>query len=374
MKRLSNLKGWIGFAVAIAVFLTAGVLLSGDKPKDYKPFLSESPSPTGTKALYTYLGQEAPEVSRWELPSDRLPDGSDQLLIMIEPFSFPTQEEIQGYEDFMERGNTILLIKEDPDGLFGIETEYTDQFTNNVSLGQRLFRTGELSNVRILPEDDVVLLSDREGAVATKREFGNGELIVSTNPQWFINNTILKKEHLPILLTLLREAGADDKEAILFDEYYHYGTSGLRDVLVYPQWMLIIMLQVIILTILWLWLKGKRFGSIETVREETVRFSDERIRALGSWYIRRKLYKESLQMQADYVRQSLQDRWGIPTSKDWPDIQVSLKRRVKLLPDKKIMAITEGLPVVLQRARLDQVEYVKWSQAIDELRKEVEDL
>lgn len=374
MKRLSNLKAWIGLAAAVVLFLGVGAFLSGDKPKDYKPFLSESPSPTGIKALYTYLGREAPEVNRWQSSSEDLPKGTDQLLIMIEPFSIPTEEEVRGYEEFMDRGNTILLIKEDPDGLFGVESAYTDTFTTHVSDGDRSYQTGEATQTRILPGKDEVLLRDREGAIATRRDVGDGQLIISTNPQWFTNSAILKHDHVPVLLTLLRVADADDKKAILFDEYYHYGASGLRDVLVYPQWMLIILLQGVILTILWLWLKGKRFGAIETVREESVRFSDERIRALGTWYIRRKLYRESLGMQADYIRLSLQERWGIPSSREWSDIQDSLKRRVKMFPERKIIEITEGLPVVLQKNRLDQVEYLKWSQMMEQLRKEVEDL
>ena len=119
-----TIKRWIPLAGLLGVFIVIGVFLSPEKLKEYPAYVSESPSPTGIKALYTYLENEGDSVRRWSLSPDRLSKKeSGQLLIMAEPFTVPGQKEMEEYEDFMRRGNTILLLKDNPKGMFDIKTE-----------------------------------------------------------------------------------------------------------------------------------------------------------------------------------------------------------------------------------------------------------
>src|SRR5690606_22417663 len=96
------------------------------------------------------------------------------------------------------------------------------------------------------------------------------------------------------------------------DEYSHQSSQLANVTEIYPKWLLVLGLQLIILTLLWLLYRGKRFGPIRTPRESYVRFSDEHITSLAAWYEKGKLYNDSLKTQADYVKMLLREKWGIP--------------------------------------------------------------
>src|SRR5699024_5285501 len=112
--------------------------------------------------------------------------------------------------------------------------------------------------------------------------------------------------------------------SIYFDEYIHQSGNALSFTALYPNWLLMIGFQAFLFTILWLWYKGKRFGTVIIPREATIRFSDERIKALAAWYKRGRLYYDSFVMQADYLRILLQERWGVPYHKNWLEIAPTL--------------------------------------------------
>ncbi|MGG4166590.1 DUF4350 domain-containing protein [Rossellomorea vietnamensis] len=372
-----TIKRWIPLVGILGAFIVIGVFLSPEKLKEYPAYVSESPSPTGIKALYTYLENEGDAISSWSLSPDRLSKKeSGQLLIMAEPFTVPDQEEMEEYEDFMRRGNTILLLKDNPKGMFDIKTEVIgdDPLLPLVRDGEgNTYKTDTLSGVR-LEEDagDTILLDDVDGTIAYSTDVGQGQLIVSTTPAWMTNGMILEKDHLSLILLLLREGGADDG-TILFDEYLHGGESGASLATLYPQWLLLLLLQLAIFTLLGLWMLGKRFGGILVPREEMVRFSDERIKALSAWYLKGKQYKASLLIQSDYVRLLFQERWGIPTSKEWEDLKEPLERRLRTVSEKEIASFLMGIKGVLNKERISKQEYVMWSKRIELLRKEVED-
>jgi hypothetical protein len=373
----TTIKAWIWPAILLSLFIIIGVFLSPEKPKEYPAYVSESPSPSGIKALYTYLENEGVSIQRWSFSPDRLPaTESDQLLIMIEPFSIPEQEEMEAYENYMRAGNTILLLKDNPKGMFDAKTVLIGEGLDNPLIRDRkgnTYQTDILSKVRLeVTGENTILLEDRHGTVAYSSPMGKGRLIVSTSPGWMTNEAILNGDHLSLVLTLL-ENGEADAKTILIDEYLHGGESQATLTSLYPQWLLLILLQLLIITILWLWMRGKRFGSILVPREETVRFSDERIKALSAWYLKGRQYKESLVIQAEYVRVLFQERWGIPTSKEWVELKEPLERRLRSVSNKELDSFLTGVRAVLEKERISKQEYVLWSKKIELFRKEVED-
>ncbi|WP_257474996.1 DUF4350 domain-containing protein [Bacillus sp. MCCB 382] len=373
----STVKAWMWLLGILGLFIGIGVIVSPEKLKEYPAYVSESPSPTGLKALYTYLDDEGESVRRWTLSPDRLnKKGTGQLLIMAGPFTIPDQQEMDEYEDFMRSGNTILLLMDNPKGMFG-----TKAVPGGEGIGSSVIRDGDghtyqaemLSDVRLEEADgDTVLLDDVSGTIAYKSEVGEGQLIVSTTPAWMTNGNILKKDHLSMILLLLKNGEASDGP-ILIDEYLHGGESGATLTTLYPAWLLLLLLQLAIFILLTLWMQGKRFGSILVPREEMVRFSDERIKALSAWYLKGKQYKVSLLIQSDYIRLLFQERWGIPTSKEWSELKGPLERRLPAVSGKEIDAFLTGMKGLLNRERISKQEYVLWSKKIEIFRKEVED-
>ena len=232
MKSNSNRRGWIWLAVLLSLFLIVSYFLAGQKAKEYPNYASESPSPTGVKAFYTYLENERHSVKRWSYSPSHLTKGQgNRLLIMIEPFSIPAQKEMKEYEAFMEAGNSILLLKANPEGYFDIKTEYTGLAGegSKVSVTDgHTYKADILSEVRIdANKQEDVLQKDSLGVLSISRKVGKGTLVVSTSPDWLMNGKILKKDHLPLVLSLL-EKGNEPFQTILFDEYHRGGGKPIN--------------------------------------------------------------------------------------------------------------------------------------------------
>jgi hypothetical protein len=356
--------------------LSSYYIVTGE-PKNYPQYDSQSPSPTGVKAFYTYVENEMDLVKRWSHPPNLLPktDGN-QLLVMIEPAIMPNSEEMEAYVQFMEAGNTILLLKVNPKGMFYqriIFAEDEAKSTQNIIDQNEHIYNGKIESPVILEtdeQDEILLQSENEGTIALKRAYGEGQLIVANSPKWITNESILKDDHLPLILGLLNEVNS---QTILFDEYLHGKQDASSILKVYPRWFILFLFQGIILSCLFLWYQGKRFGPLLVPREETVRYSDERIKALAAWYMRGYHYKDSLHIQADYVKLLLQERWGIPYSKEWEDIDIYLEKRLSNIPKLEIKTFVVELTKVLMQGKVTKHDYLVWSKKLDQLRKEVED-
>ena len=377
MQKLTFYRGkWTWLLIVILIIMVSSYFVESGQPKKYPDYVSYSPSPTGVKAFYSYLEKEMDSVNRWSQPPNLLPAGDeDQLLVMIEPTIIPNSDEIAEYINFMEAGNTILLLKENPRGLFDLQIMFNDEFSAPLTLADQNGRQykSELESVVFFEEDvqdEILIHSENERPVALKSAYGKGQLIVANTPGWMTNGNILEADHLPILLTLFNEV---NPKTVLFNEYVHGQQDATSMANVYPKWFSLLLIQGAILTCLLLWFQGKRFGLVVIPREDTVRFSDERIKALAAWYIRSRRYQDSLRIQADYVKLLLQERWGIPYSKEWIEIERYLGEKWKRIPEAEIRSFLAGLSKLLKEERITKQDYLTWSKKLDQLRKEVED-
>jgi len=375
MNMTSNRQAWLWIAILLAVIIIFSFVITSPQPKEYPAFVSESPSPSGTKAIYTYLENANQSVSRWTHAPELLPNGRNQLLIMIEPYFIPPQEESNAYIQFMKEGTSILLFSENPKGMFElksvpIEGGFLEGILMVTGKDGTEYQAEVSSYVRLdADEQDEIIWYDDRGVLAYKSAYGSGQLIVSNAPNWMANETILNADHVSLVLSLVNEANAN---VILFDEYIHGQHNAPAMTSLYPQWFLLWMLQGLLLLMLWLWNQGKRFGPTLMPREEFVRFSDEGIRALAAWHLRGRRYQDSIQIQADSVKHLLQDKWGIPYSKQWEDSSDQLERKWNK-PLTEIKAFINSLRNVLQREKISKQEYLLWSRQLDQLRKEVEE-
>jgi hypothetical protein len=369
-------KTWLWLGVLLLLFIAAGYFLSSEQAREYPGYVSESPSPTGTKAFYTYLEENA-EVDRWEHEPALLPgEDRDELLFMIEPFFVPDQTETDEYIHYMEAGNTILLFKNDLNDMFGMEAtphllSTEDPITVYHQDDEERYEAIFETNLRIAeaPGDDIVL-RDGAGVIALERSFGEGSLIAVNSPLWLSNEYITEEDHVELISLLMQQA---EYSNILIDEYIHGAGSGPSAVTMYPQWMLVLALQLSVLTILWLWYQGKRFGPVRTPREAMVRFSNEQTTALAAWYRRGRRYQDSLRLQADYVKLLLQEKWGIPYRKSWQESAELLKRKVEDMPAEDVGMFTLELTKLLNKESVNKQEYMAWSEKLDRLQREVEE-
>lgn len=375
MKPLAKVRAWVGFTIVLSLFLGFSYFSYSPNPQYYPNYVADSPSPTGVKAFYTYVKQEK-EGKIWRHSPDLLAKTDNKLLIMVEPSFTPEKEVMTAYLNFMKAGNTILLLQNNPKGMFDLKIGLAEELASSrekkkvFTQEQSLYDAQINSGIRLqTKKEEEVLLYDNAGTIAAKQTFGKGHLIVGITPEWMSNSNLLNKDHLPLLLYLLND---NPTETILFDEYIHGGENASSFWNVYPMWFLLLVLQGIILMILWLWWKGKRFGPIIALREETVRFSDEVIQALAAWYLRGKRYHDSLVIQADFVKLLLQEKWQIPYNREWKDLLSYLERKWTLLPANEISSFLTELERILEKEKISRQEYLLWSKKLDQLRKEVE--
>jgi hypothetical protein len=377
---LKNLKpkrqGWIWLTVLLLVFILISIYVSSQKPKQYPNYVSDSPSPTGVKAFYTYLKKEL-RVNSWNSDPLKLPkQGEEKLLVMVEPFFTPETEEMEAYQEFMKAGNSILLFQTNPKGMFNLDTVPEQPSPNDeikwYGENQGTYKVETNSFIRLVTnKNDAILLDDAGGgAIALKRPVGKGQLIVAITPEWLTNDNLLKKDNLAVVLNLFNEAKTG---TVFFDEYLHGSQNGSSIMTVYPMWFLLLILQGILLLMIWLWFKGKRFGPLLVPREESLRFSDEGIRAITAWYLRGRRYHDSLLIQADYLKLLLQERWRIPYRVEWRDLSSYLERQHLGMQKHEIRPFLNGLTNILEKEKVSKQEFLLWSRSLEQLRKEVEE-
>ncbi|SHN31188.1 DUF4350 domain-containing protein [Gracilibacillus kekensis] len=369
-------RTWIVAVVFFLILILVSVFTRNSTPTPYPPYLVESPAPTGLKGFYTYLNQNQYQVE----DSESLPNktSTGEVRFLLNPPIYSENSVEKHYQDYLKNGNTIILAKQNPDSLFGIETEYAmeaffneeDQTLEVTHQNQSFDVLHDSTHRIVLHEDDRVLLKDEFGVLAIERELGEGSLIVLTEPDWLTNGQITKEQHLDVLFTILP---IQDMETVIFDEYGLTDSGGLvSPFALYPNWSYILLVQGIIATIFLLWHQGKRFGPITTVREETVRFSDERLKALAIWQLKGKNYQPSIKDQLDYLQEAIRQRYGIPYYKSWQDRLNSIEGKLTSMSAIELNQIAKGFETITEQQTLNKQEFLKWSGEIDKIREEVE--
>lgn len=372
----NNKRTWVWLAVLLALFLLISFYINSKQPKDYPDYVSESPAPSGTKAFFTYLEEELVTVATWEKSPELLPkEDKGQILFMVEPYFVPESDQMNEYITYMEAGNTIFLIKNNPEGLFDVNvrpsmthdgettvvkdkrgTDYQATVTSYMRLNER--------------ETDEILLEDEAGVIALDRTFDEGQLIVVNSPDWLTNDMILEEDHIELLFTLLN---LESDTEVLVDESIHGSAQGPSTATIYPKWILVFGLQVALLTLFWLWYQGKRFGPMRVPREATIRFSNEQTTALAAWFQRGKRYQDALIIQADYVKLLLQEKWGIAYRKPWQASSEQIARRSRQRSTEEVEQLTQDLTHLLNKESINKQEYLAWSKKLDRLQREVEE-
>ena len=384
-------RSWFGILLGLGLFIGLGMVLTPQNPTLYPGYLTESPSPTGVKAFYTLLGKNVTQLEIWNKPAQALPPlASGQLMVIVEPSTPLNPNEIEQWIKWLEAGNRLWLLKRNPKGEFDLQTTQTTKNTQTIN-NKQTSQTGKITaqiatvmgseewkgtyqalldtDVRLVPEpNDRILLKDQLGVVSLSRVYGQGELMVLLAPEWVTNGMILEQDHFKLVFPFILRA---DPKVIWFNDFVH-GYKDLPTVFgVYPEWFLVLLAQVCVTFLLWLWYKGKRFGSIQTPREGVVRFGDERIRAIATWYERGKFYNESLAIQDDFLRQTVQERWGILANLDDPEFIESALQRMPSDQQKQWLINWRELKEGYSQ-KISHQAYLKWSKLLDEMQKEVE--
>ncbi|MEW9701192.1 DUF4350 domain-containing protein [Paenibacillus sp. SI8] len=400
MRRLNRLH--VGLALSILLFLLLGYWLIKPEIADQSPYLSFSADVDGTKAWRELLRTKQPAVKEWRLDWNNLPGETNMLLVAIQPNAVSKSDREQLLK-WVRQGNDFVLFDRHPEGWSQWTTERVDRGAeadgkngknkgkdkgNNEAKNQDKNQdknedknedknqdknagwdmdlagkiagakqavaiqagpefttaegplTGEVDTPYRLKAGDEgqTLFADESGVLASRFQVGAGNITVVLTPNWMQNGTIDRASHFELIWPLF----AKSWHAVWVDETHHgLGTKpGL--LAVYPAWLVLASVQLGLALLMWLWLRGKRFGSVHTPRAWTVRRGDEGVLAVAAWYERLGFRDEALAHQQQLLRQLLAQRWGLSPSVSavqaaaaargrWPEEQAA--RLARLLED-----------------------------------------
>lgn len=329
MRGLNKLH--VGLALSILLFLALGYWLVKPKLPDQPPYLSFSADIDGTKAWEELLSTKQKAVKEWRLNWKNLPNGKAMLLVALQP-SGVTKADREQLLDWVRKGNDVVLFDRNPEGwkLWGTELAGVSGKDNTAKDNNK--ESASVSTIRVSPDytsaeglltgrvdtpyritpggNGRVLFEDEYGVLASRIEEGSGSITVVLTPNWMQNGTIDRESHFELIWPLF----AKSWDAVWVDETHHgFGTKpGL--LAVYPAWLVLASVQLGLALLLWLWLRGKRFGPVHTPRAWTVRRGDEGVHAVAAWYERLGYQHEALAHQQLFLRQLLHQRWGLSPS------------------------------------------------------------
>jgi hypothetical protein len=365
---------WIIIVILLILFFGLGTLLIPNKQTDYPDFISQSPSPTGVKALYTFIENQQKQVQVWESPVEQLPKASKQFMLLIEPPMF-SEEEQEKWIKWMKRGNDLWLIAKYPEDFFDAKTNKVESAKNSpikqIQTNDGSYEASVETSLRLVPKaGDEIIFEDASGPIAITRSYGKGELTVLLTPEWFQNKNILKNDHLPLILALFERV---DPEVVWFNDYIHGFNSQFAILEAYPEWFILSFAQVALFVLLWIWSKGRRFGPVETPREWVVRFGDERIKAQAVWYQKGEFYQETVEQQLEYLRLIIQEKWGISANSETREFIDLTKRRLPLSKQHKWENDWSEINIITNTEKVSHKQFLKCSKLIDDIRKEVQE-
>ncbi|NEW09218.1 DUF4350 domain-containing protein [Paenibacillus sp. SYP-B3998] len=393
MRRLNKLN--VGLVLSILLFLLLGYWIVKPKLVDQPPYLSFSADADGTRAWKELLSSKQPSVKEWRLDWKNLPNERSMLLVAIEPTAV-TKADREQLLNWVRKGNDFILFDRQPVGWtqWSIEdvanaakkdeVSTVDNRLNEImtiTTGQEFPGTpgilrGEVDTSFRLKSDGQGngLFADERGILARRLEVGAGSITVVLTPNWMQNETINKESHFELIWPLFAKSWG----AVWVDETHHgLGTKpGL--LAIYPTWLVLASVQLALALLLWLWLRGKRFGPVHTPRAWTVRRGDETLQALAAWYERLGYREEALAHQQQLLRQLLAQRWGLSPNASreeaaqaargrWPEAQVAQLARLLVDVPRAEDGGSDDAPRAAKQRGLSAKEFVERTREMGDM-------
>lgn len=372
LKFIKDKKAILLFLGLFTLLIVASYYLTEPALEEYPAYRVDSPAPDGTKAFYQSLNELNLPVERFTNHPRQLSTESKTGLFLFNPPMFMEADLVNHYLAFVEAGGTLFYLTDQPMDLFNLNIVPGDiqEDEGTVMIQGEAYRGSLNSWMRLVPEpNDETLISDDYGVIALSKPYGSGQIVQIVEPSWFSNESILENDHLAIIAE-----GFDlQKFDQLYFETYHYITETSLSVLdVTPDPIILLSLIVLTVAVLYLWQKGKRYGPARGLREQDVRFGDERIRALANWQIKGRNYHEALTTQVDYLKLSIFERTGLPITASKADYQNVLERLLVNHNEKSIRTFTDQLEAVLDSDRVNKQEFLEWTKRIEQIQRGVE--
>jgi len=289
---------------------------------------SYNPGPTGTRAFYQLLEEAGVAVARWRQPYDRLKtEARNEMLVIVGPFPLGAtlpENEATELQRWVEAGGSALIVSRHPYAQFGdsfihsampsenpqwnaptdlLIDSQSDSYIQQPTELTRGLRGLALSHLasRLTfhppeeeaekadePEEEptatpeasptpspeqvkaflyapVIHIGDSGGAILADFKYGEGRLVLLSDPFVLANRGIGRGTNLNLALNLIESLSKTEKggrRKIWFDEYHHGFQSVGNPLVAYFKGtpMALVLLQGLVLCLLVAWSSGRRFA------------------------------------------------------------------------------------------------------------------
>jgi hypothetical protein len=366
------------------------------------PFSVESPDRLGTKALFSLYQKRGVKATTWDGNEDSLPDTGGNTLHIIFPMNKPpSATEREKLLAWVGKGNRIVLwapLESNWPEAFGfrsnpcpgpimrpVHTKSMDPWLKQMALvkwtSQQCVSPGR--------QDRPLLTDQNNDPLVVSRQQGSGQIIYIPDPFLITNQNLDQADDFALPLSFAEEKSG----TVLFDESVHPwppqpvngpqpsaqsaggdkepGMPTLFELLAHDGWF--VFLQLVLLIILWLYARGKRFGAPRLEKVVKKRDALEYAEAMARWYRHARIRKETLLQMYGQLRQELAHRLQLPSG---ASDELLLERLEQAFGTPFRRAFEEFsnklLKAVYSKRTLSEETYVEWSRTILLWRKEIQ--
>jgi hypothetical protein len=371
--------------------------------------------PTGTRALHDFLNESGYKVIRWRESPEKLFGNSGSIIatfVVIGQIQVPfTEEEAAALHNWVSLGGRFVLIDRAVDGQlvpesrgwsvtsksFGMPALDTDpadakQMTEKVTALQPVQPTALTRSIKtvmpsrfasrltITPSEDndqtdsdkvseqystespvpVAHIADRDGALLVDYSYGLGHIVVLSDPYIVANGGIRLNDNLQLAINTV--AGRDG--LIAFDEY-HQGKGIARNAFAsYFAGTPVLALgaQLVLLILLVLWTRARRFGRPLPLPQVDRRSSLEFVASMAELQERSRAFDLAIENIYSRTRRVLTRYAGVDYNSPRSEIAARVASRSTIDAQKL---------ETLMRQCEDAIngERINWRQSIDLVRR-----
>lgn len=320
MKRSSKI--WVAIALIVLLLVTllfAPTQALGSRGSSY----GRNSADYG--AWYQWMKDRGIEIKRWQKPLKALPTDKKQTLIQV--YSDLTDNLSKEAEDWVKKGNTLVILgirqpateapfkTQHPTPWGQVIVETTRRYDGNQGAFMTI-KDDSKSKVTFVDLSRDFLLKDTFGAIIFRISMGRGEIILSTTPDLGANAYQQAEGNYAFLEKIVTQPG----NPLLIDEYLH----GYRDKDTLKEEigltlgsylqktpLILVFIQVIILFLLLLWGKNRRFGQLQTLETPKINNSQSYITALAQVLSKANSQAFVMEMILEDEKRKLSQRLGL---------------------------------------------------------------
>lgn len=339
MKRFKKI---LAYTAVIILLAAAGLLVYGFKGEIQQSieYSCYNVKGDGTRALYLLTKEMGYDVEVYTRPSRFLPD--DAVVVAIGPVFeiYESNLEKKYLKAWLERGNVLLLI------------------SNNYGIDEYIEELGATEPKQFGRFD-----------LGYKYSVGDGSIIFFTDSEKYTNSGVKNLEQGVQFIEAIEESSF---KKVLFNEYFHgIGSSGARlwDIIGFGGRLVIIQLTLALL--IFLFIVSRRFGKPEVVFETIKRQENENLFALSNIYYKAKANSMALEIYLDNVKQELAKFLGFGKD-EWSDGDiVRAAKQNNILKDLEVEAVFFDCDSYIMSGKNDSKLLLNLYKRLESIRKEI---